>query len=196
LFDECEEFFRRRNLISNASERTHESLFANHPDIRTIGAFITSGMLPRLDALRHQHWVIFVVATNGGLNDLDDAVIREGRFDFSYEMKSLSLKDQMDIIDVELNNFSDEEINDISKYTNIRSRRKETKLRGIKQIFENDLKRFTDNNKGSTVVLVRHIIDIIRKVQNGETKLNSGELQVYISRRINQKGPQKLVEFD
>ena len=74
FFDECEDFFKKR-----PSEQQLEN--------RTIGAFITAGMLPRLQHLRERGWVIFVVATNSALADLDEAVTRPGRFDFAYEMK-------------------------------------------------------------------------------------------------------------
>lgn len=74
FFDECEDFFKKR-----PSEQQLEN--------RTIGAFITAGMLPRLQHLRDRGWVIFVVATNSALTDLDEAVMRPGRFDFAYEMK-------------------------------------------------------------------------------------------------------------
>jgi hypothetical protein len=68
LFDECEDFFRKRS-----SKQDIES--------RTAGAFITSGMLPRLQSLHDQKWIILVVATNSGPEELDTAVTREGRFD-------------------------------------------------------------------------------------------------------------------
>jgi len=68
LFDECEDFFRRR---------------PTKPDVesRTVGAFITSGMLPRLQLLHDQRWMLLIVATNSGPEHLDPAVTREGRFD-------------------------------------------------------------------------------------------------------------------
>ncbi len=68
LFDECEELFRRR--VPTGS-----------PDVRTHGAFITPGMLPRLQALRRRNWVIFAIATNADREDLDPAVLRRGRLD-------------------------------------------------------------------------------------------------------------------
>jgi hypothetical protein len=78
LFDECEDLFRFR-----PKSPTVES--------RTAGAFITAGMLPRLQALRDESWVVFILATNSGLEDLDKAVIRPGRFDFAYEVPYPSL---------------------------------------------------------------------------------------------------------
>lgn len=68
LFDECEDFFRWR-----PSSVPIES--------RTIGAFITSGMLPRLQRLRQQRWIAFVINTNVEAFELDDAVTRRGRLD-------------------------------------------------------------------------------------------------------------------
>jgi len=71
LFDECEPFFLRR------SEK-------EAPETRTQGAFITAGMLPRLQDLRDQRWIIFALATNVGPSRLDPAVTRPGRFDFQH----------------------------------------------------------------------------------------------------------------
>jgi ATPase family associated with various cellular activities (AAA) len=68
LFDECEEFFRRR--LQNSS-----------PETRTLGAFITSGMLPRLQDLRDRSWSVFAIVTNTERDELDPAVIRRGRLD-------------------------------------------------------------------------------------------------------------------
>lgn len=68
LFDECEEFFRwRPTPISIES--------------RTVGAFITSGMLPRLQRLRDARWIVFVINTNVEAFELDDSVTRRGRLD-------------------------------------------------------------------------------------------------------------------
>ncbi|HEX9989505.1 MAG TPA: ATP-binding protein [Chloroflexia bacterium] len=74
LFDECEDFFKRRDP-------------AQKLESRTIGAFITSGMLPRLQRLHKKNWVIFVLATNSTLAALDEAATREGRFDHTLEVK-------------------------------------------------------------------------------------------------------------
>jgi len=71
LFDECEDFFRRRD--TEAATPVSE---------RTMGAFITAGMLPRLQRLREQGWLIFALSTNISIDQLDPAVIRPGRFDF------------------------------------------------------------------------------------------------------------------
>ncbi|MDO8389031.1 MAG: AAA family ATPase [Actinomycetota bacterium] len=68
LFDECEDFFRWRPPPSQLESRT-------------VGAFITSGMLPRLQRLRQERWVIFVINTNVEAFELDDAVTRRGRLD-------------------------------------------------------------------------------------------------------------------
>src|SRR5205807_195064 len=73
LFDECEAFFKKR-----ASDE--------HLESRTVGAFITAGMLPRLQELRDKRWVVFVLATNAQPGELDSAVTRLGRFDFSQEI--------------------------------------------------------------------------------------------------------------
>jgi hypothetical protein len=68
LFDECEDFFRWRPQKMQIENRT-------------IGAFITSGMLPRLQKLRKLQWVVFVINTNIEAFELDPAVTRRGRLD-------------------------------------------------------------------------------------------------------------------
>lgn len=76
LFDECEEFFLKRPDAESAEQ-------PGSLQSRTLGAFITAGMLPRLQALRDQRWVLFVLATNHKLEALDRAVTRPGRFDYA-----------------------------------------------------------------------------------------------------------------
>jgi hypothetical protein len=86
LFDECEDFFRRRDSSGS-------------PAGRTMGAFITAGMLPRLQRLHRNRWLIFVLATNAELKELDEAVIRPGRFDFQHEMRNPTLGAQKRYVD-------------------------------------------------------------------------------------------------
>lgn len=73
FFDECEEFFRRRQAGQSVESRTS-------------GAFITAGMLPRLQNLHDRRNVVFVVATNAAVTELDPAAIRPGRFDRRFGM--------------------------------------------------------------------------------------------------------------
>lgn len=68
FFDECEELFRRRTVV-------------NAPEHRTQSDFITSGMLPRLQELKDERWVVFAIATNTELDEIDPAVARLGRMD-------------------------------------------------------------------------------------------------------------------
>jgi hypothetical protein len=81
LFDECEDFFRKRDPAISSGDRT-------------MGAFITAGMLPRLQRLHERGWIIFVLATNALLSELDPAVVRPGRFDFQQEMWNPPLRAQ------------------------------------------------------------------------------------------------------
>ena len=82
LFDEMEDFFKKR-----PSDQKLES--------RTIGAFITAGMLPRLQGLRDDRWVIFLLATNSKIEELDTAVTRLGRFDLRHEMDDPTTRAQV-----------------------------------------------------------------------------------------------------
>ncbi len=110
LFDECEDFFRPRattkrkqatasrsgqRTASSAPSDTHNNSSdpprpgpqqSSVPDTRTLGAFITAGMLPRLQDLRDARWNLFVLATNVQLEELDSAAIRPGRFDFAQDI--------------------------------------------------------------------------------------------------------------
>jgi len=70
FLDECEEFFKKRTHLGTAAE------------VRTMGAFVTSGMLPRLQALHDNHRVLLIAAMNSTPDALDPAVIRPGRFDY------------------------------------------------------------------------------------------------------------------
>jgi SpoVK/Ycf46/Vps4 family AAA+-type ATPase len=86
LFDECEEFFRWRPPAT-----TIES--------RTVGAFITSGMLPRLQRLRDQRWIVFVINSNTEAFELDDAVTRRGRLDKAARVGHPVLEAQLRYLD-------------------------------------------------------------------------------------------------
>jgi len=67
FFDEFEEFFRDRKESSS-----HD---------RTIAAFTTSAMLPRIQDLRNEERSLIFLATNH-FDNLDSAIVRVGRFDF------------------------------------------------------------------------------------------------------------------
>jgi hypothetical protein len=90
LFDECEDFFRKREGAAAGIGG------------RTMGAFITAGMLPRLQRLRQRRWIIFVLATNAQLDELDPAAIRPGRFDFYQDMTNPKLLAQQRYIAIRI----------------------------------------------------------------------------------------------
>lgn len=110
LFDECEDFFKprrdeRQRVRSQAKHESEqapgqESSRQERPESRTIGAFLTAGMLPRLQKLRDYRWVIFVLATNiHDLAELDGAVRRPGRFDYAQRVGDPSLNAQCRYVD-------------------------------------------------------------------------------------------------
>jgi SpoVK/Ycf46/Vps4 family AAA+-type ATPase len=84
LFDECEEFFKRR------PEGNTQQV-----ERRTIGAFITAGMLPRLQMLREKRWILIVFSTNSDLEELDPAATRTGRVDVVEEIRHPTLEAQI-----------------------------------------------------------------------------------------------------
>ena len=85
LLDECEEFFKARQQSSQLENRT-------------AGAFITAGMLPRLQKLHDKRWIIIITVTNSELSDLDPAVIRHGRFDYVVEIGLPTLNAQINYV--------------------------------------------------------------------------------------------------
>lgn len=94
LFDECEDFFKPRRR-SGGQPNGQGRGQSERPEARTIGAFLTAGMLPRLQRLRDNRWVIFILATNiEELDELDEAVRRPGRFDFADELRHPKLSAQ------------------------------------------------------------------------------------------------------
>ncbi len=77
FFDEYEEFFRTRG-----DEKEKALPAPAHVDNRSIAAFMTSGMLPRLQDLHDEQRCLVFLATNFE-SVLDKAVKRIGRFDFT-----------------------------------------------------------------------------------------------------------------
>lgn len=73
FFDEFEEFFRARK------EDAKNNKFSPHD--RTIAAFTTSAMLPRMQELHDEKRCLIFLATNH-FDKLDGAIVRAGRFDF------------------------------------------------------------------------------------------------------------------
>lgn len=69
LFDECDELFRSREHAGQDSDQ-----------VRSISAFMTASMLPKLQDLRDRERIIFVIAANY-FQQIDAAVKRIGRID-------------------------------------------------------------------------------------------------------------------
>lgn len=68
LFDECDELFRARGPLASSEQ------------IRSITAFVTASMLPKLQKLHDEGRVVFFICTNN-FGSLDSAVKRRGRVD-------------------------------------------------------------------------------------------------------------------
>ena len=82
FFDEFEEFFRDRKEANNGGkEPSYAEKNGISPHNRTIAAFTTSAMLPRLQALHDSGQSLIFLATNH-FKRIDDAIVRSGRFDF------------------------------------------------------------------------------------------------------------------
>jgi hypothetical protein len=78
LFDECDELFRARRHIRNEDGKRDDD--AGNEEVRSISAFMTASMLPKLQDLRDNGQVFFVVATNY-FDQIDSAAKRIGRID-------------------------------------------------------------------------------------------------------------------
>ena len=81
FFDEFEEFFKHRG-----EDATGDKCFSKNNNKwpihdRTIAAFTTSAMLPRLQELHNVGRSLIFLATNH-VGNIDPAIIRAGRFDF------------------------------------------------------------------------------------------------------------------
>jgi ATP-dependent 26S proteasome regulatory subunit len=68
LFDECDELFRDRKPSEGNDQ------------LRSISAFVTASMLPKLQDLHDRGQVLFVICTNH-VHMMDPAVLRGGRMD-------------------------------------------------------------------------------------------------------------------
>jgi hypothetical protein len=77
---ECEDFFRRRDEAAPGA-----------PGMA--GAFVTTGMLPRLQALRDARWVL-VILVSRSQRELDEEAIRPSLFDFRLRLEHPRLKAQ------------------------------------------------------------------------------------------------------
>ena len=85
FFDEFEEFFRDRRNLKKPTTKGRRRASGEGPDSpihdRTIAAFTTSAMLPRLQDLHDEARCLIFLATNH-LEKIDPAIMRPGRFDF------------------------------------------------------------------------------------------------------------------
>ena len=83
LLEECEELVHRLDVPEQMAQQD-----AADSRSQSDSPFLRAGMLPRLQALRDRRWVIFALSTMSDDvgSQLDQAVLREGRFDFHIVM--------------------------------------------------------------------------------------------------------------
>lgn len=95
FFDEFEEFFRDRRNLEKPTPKGRRRAPGEGPDSpihdRTIAAFTTSAMLPRLQDLHDEARCLIFLATNH-LGKIDPAIRRLGRFDFMEWINHPTLK--------------------------------------------------------------------------------------------------------
>ena len=83
LFDECDELFRARNQgvrVLGNQQGGGDQARSGGDQARSITAFLTASMLPKLQDLRDRGQIFFVIATNY-FDQIDSAVRRVGRID-------------------------------------------------------------------------------------------------------------------
>jgi hypothetical protein len=81
FFDEFEEFLKERGSEGSVDlDKLNEARILQS-DNRTIAAFTTSAMLPRLQELHDRRKCLVFLATNH-LQKVDEAIVRPGRFDY------------------------------------------------------------------------------------------------------------------
>lgn len=163
LFDECEEFFKSR--IENST-----------PSNRTSGAFITSGMLPRLQMLRDTRWILFILGTNSKLEDLDEAVRRKGRFDFVEEIGYPTLHAQISYVQRKLG--QDQLLDAITK-----------SLRNYAE---------TENlGPGMPPIsfsIIDELLKEIKKIRQQERHINHERISTILREKLSHPGPKHLID--
>jgi AAA+ superfamily predicted ATPase len=86
FFDEFEEFFRERFDQQDGVGGVPEKPYHSSINDRTIAAFLTASMLPRLQQLHHEGRCLIFLATNSE-ETIDAAIRRPGRFDVRIEVR-------------------------------------------------------------------------------------------------------------
>jgi hypothetical protein len=177
LFDECEDFFRKR-----PSTPAVES--------RTAGAFITSGMLPRLQDLRDKTWIVFVLATNSTLKELDAAVIRPGRFDYAYEVPFPSHDALLRFAKSQLGKIVGDKTGDIPKYLGLIDKTLRNKT-SESLLSIDTLKSILNRDEAAPPISFGVLKSFIHEVFRAGVDSKPSELVVTLDKL--RKGPQSLI---
>lgn len=90
FFDEFEEFFVKRQDDTEKADPVDKQ--------RTIAAFTTSAMLPRLQQLHDKRQCLIFLATNG-IDKIDSAIKRRGRFDFMIQVDHPTAERMIEYLD-------------------------------------------------------------------------------------------------
>ena len=163
LFDECEEFFKARPTTASSS-------FGQ----RTMGAFITAGMLPRLQQLRRKRWVLFILATNIALTELAPAVVRRGRFDYQLRLDTPHLTAQERYVDA-----------------SGLSRRVQDRIKTCLRTYDEEYRSAPDGTRAPVSFgTLAHIVERSRHSRNEGTD----DLQRELNYMLRNPGPPQLVQ--
>jgi len=170
LLDECEDFFKSRLPLSELK------------DITT-GILITPSMLPRLTDLHNKKWIIFMLATNSKVSELDEAAIRRGRFDRALEISHPTLSAQ-------------------KRYIESRSQTKDKKGRTIQlvplnvvSLIKSALAQYDRNrgrDQGAPRVSFGHLDDLLRTVPTFPVP-KIAEIAEELKNLLERKGPPSLI---
>ena len=159
VLDESEDFFRRRDSAGSAAVT----------GTRTLGAFITQGLLPGLEALKQQRWVLFILVTNADLTLLDADLLRSGLIDYQVRLENPTLAAQRRYIE---------------SVTQPRSRERSV-LRQAVQLY-------ADKRESAEQQVTWAVLDDLAKSALSGTSLNVDELLAILAERIQRSGPPRL----
>jgi hypothetical protein len=159
LFDESEDFFRKRD--GDDSTVTTGT--------RTVGAFITQGVLPGLEALKRQRWVLFILVTNTDLTVLDPDLVRSGLIDYQVRLENPTLAAQRRYLE---------------SATELGSRE-----RGI---LDQALQAYAEKRESAEQQVTWTVLDYLTTLASSGDPPGVDELLAVLAERIQRSGPPRL----
>ena len=159
LFDESEDFFRKRDgEDSGVATGT-----------RTLGAFITPGVLQGLEALKRQRWVLFILVTNADLTLLDADLVRSGLIDYQVRLDNPTLSAQRRYLE------SVVELGD-----------------GERSVLYQAVQAYSEKRESAEQQVTWTVLDDLARLASSGDPLDVDELLAVLAERIQRSGPPRL----